>query len=93
MIVSFISNGLQISFLLLFRNYYTYVIVVPFATIITNLLNAALANKMYPNINCKGKVPDSEKKEIKKRIIGLLSFKIYGVVHRQPTEHHLHTHL
>lgn len=80
-IVSFISNGLQIAFLLLFRNYYTYVIVVPFATIITNLLNAALANKMYPNIKCKGKVPDSEKKEIKKRIIGLLSFKIYGVVY------------
>lgn len=80
-IVSLISNGLQIAFLLLFRNYYTYVIVVPFATIITNLLNAALANKMYPNINCKGKVPDSEKKEIKKRIIGLLSFKIYGVVY------------
>lgn len=80
-IVSFISNGLQILFLLLFRNYYTYVIVVPVSTIIANLLNAALANKMYPNIICKGKVPEKEIKEIKKRIVGLLSFKIYGVVY------------
>lgn len=80
-IVSFISNGLQILFLLLFKNYYTYVIVVPVATIITNLLNAALANKMYPNIKCKGEVPEKEIREIKKRIAGLLSFKIYGVVY------------
>ncbi len=80
-LVSFISNGLQIALLLIFKNYYLYVIIIPVATIITNILNALLAKKMYPNVKCKGLVSASEKKEIKKRIVGLLSFKIYGVVY------------
>lgn len=80
-IVSLFSSSLQIILLLLFKNYYIYVIVVPLATITTNVLNAWLANKMFPKLQCKGKVPDDELKGIKKRIIGLLSFKIYGVVY------------
>jgi hypothetical protein len=36
---------------------------------------------MYPQIQCKGKVPDFEIKGIKKRVAGLLSYKIYGVVY------------
>ncbi len=80
-IVSVSSSSLQIILLLLFKNYYIYVVVIPLATITTNVLNSWLANKMYPEIQCKGKVPDDEIKGIKKRIIGLLSFKIYGVVY------------
>ena len=80
-IVSLFSSIFQIILLLLFKNYYIYVIVVPLATITTNVLNAWLANKMFPGLQCKGKVPDDELKGIKKRIIGLLSFKIYGVVY------------
>lgn len=80
-IVSIFSNVLQITFLLLFENYYTFVAVVPCATILTNILNAILANKMYPNVQCRGRVPDFEIKGIKKRVAGLLSYKIYGVVY------------
>lgn len=79
--VSFFSSSLQIILLLFFKNYYTYVLVVPLATILTNLLNVVLANKMYPHIQCRGKVPDCEIKGIKKRVAGLISYKIYGVVY------------
>lgn len=79
--VSIVSCSLQITLLLLFKNYYVYVVIIPLATVLTNVLNAFLANKMYPQIQCRGKVPDSEIKEIKKRVVGLLSYKIYGVVY------------
>lgn len=80
-LVTFVSNILQIFLLLMFRNYYIYIIVIPIGTIITNILNAILANKMFPKIQCDGNIPAEDKEGIKKRIIGLLSFKIYGVVY------------
>jgi O-antigen/teichoic acid export membrane protein len=79
-LVSCISNVLQICVLFLFRNYYMYVIIIPLATIITNFMNAYLARKMFPNIVCKGKITKEEKTGLKKRITGLLSYKIYGVI-------------
>ena len=80
-IVSTFSNGLQIVVLLLLKDFYIYVVVIPLATILTNILNAVLANKMYPHIQCRGKVPENEIKGIKKRVVGLISYKIYGVVY------------
>lgn len=79
-IITLISNVLQIVSLLLIKNYYAYVIIVPLATILTNITNAILANKMFPNITCKGQISKEVKKGIKKRITGLISFKIYNVV-------------
>jgi O-antigen/teichoic acid export membrane protein len=78
--VNLVSNVLQIALLLLFRNYYLYVIVVPLATILTNLLNAYVAKKNFPDIVCRGTIDKEMKSGIKKRITGLLSFKIYGVI-------------
>lgn len=79
-VINLISNVYKIIVLILFRNYYVYVVIIPAATIATNLLNAYLANKMYPEIKCKGTISNDLKDGIKKRIIGLLSFKIYNVV-------------
>lgn len=79
-VINFCSNTVQIILLLIARNYYVYLIVLPLATITTNLANAYLANKMYPNIQCRGRITDETKTSIKKRIIGLLSFKIYNVI-------------
>ena len=80
MLINLFSNLLQIFFLLLFKNYYVYVIVIPLSTIASNLANAYLANKMFPNIVCNGKITKEVKNGLKKRIVGLLSFKIYGVI-------------
>lgn len=79
-IINFFSNALQTILLLLVHNYYVYLLILPIATVVTNLVNAYLANKMYPNIQCKGQVSSEIKISIKKRIIGLLSFKIYNVI-------------
>lgn len=78
--ISFISNILQIIVLLTLRNYYAYVLIIPLGTILTNLANAWLAKKMYPNLVCRGKISTEMKDGLKKRIKGLLSYKIYGVI-------------
>lgn len=78
--ISFLSNTMQIVLLLIAHNYYAYILVVPTATILTNLSSFYLSNKMYPNIQCRGQITAETKESIKKRIIGLFSFKIYGVV-------------
>ena len=79
-IISLISNVLKIAVLLTLHNYYAYVIIIPLATILTNLANAFLANKMFPDIKCIGTISDEMKSALKKRIVGLISFKIYNVV-------------
>lgn len=79
-VVNFLSNFIQIILLLLVHSYYVYLLVLPVATIATNLANAYLANKTYPTIQCKGQISVEMKNSIKKRIIGLLSFKIYNVI-------------
>lgn len=79
-VVNFLSNSVQIALLLFTHNYYVYLLVMPAATIVTNLANAYLANKTYPNIQCRGQISPELKSSIKKRIVGLLSFKIYNVI-------------
>ncbi len=79
-IITFLSNTLQIICLVLFNNYYIYVIIVPIATITTNLINAYYAKKIYPNIFCEGDITQEEKNDIKKRVSGLISYKIYNVI-------------
>lgn len=70
----------QLIVLLVFKNYYAYVVVIPLTTVVTNFSNAYLAKKMYPQILCRGNISKEMKGEIKKRVIGLLSYKIYGVI-------------
>ena len=80
LVINICSNLYKIIVLFVFRNYYVYVVAVPLATIATNLINAYLAKKMFPQVVPRGKITAEMKEGIKKRIIGLVSFKIYGVV-------------
>lgn len=79
--ISFLVGLLQIFFIYLFRNYYLYVLMILLGTISTNIINAYYANIMYPDIVCKGSISKEDKSELKKRVIGLLSYKIYSVIY------------
>lgn len=78
--ITLTGNISQILILVIFRNYYAYVIIGVFMTVASNIANAMLAKKMFPEIECRGEISDSMKQGIKKRIVGLMSFKIYGVI-------------
>ena len=79
-VINLTSNVLKIVLLLMFHNYYIYVMVIPLTTLATNIANALLAKKYYSDIQCKGRISTELKNGIKKRMVGLISFKIYGVV-------------
>lgn len=75
-----IMNILQIIFLIMGRNYYTYVIVIILATIIENIINAVIVNKKYPKYKPNGTIATKEKKIISNKIKALFCYKIGGVV-------------
>lgn len=79
-VINLLSYLLQIVALVVFKNYYVFACISPIVTIATNLANAYLAKKMYPEYVCEGKIPSEMAAGIRKRVVGLLSFKIYGVV-------------
>ena len=79
-VINMFGEVLKIVTLMTLRSYYVYVIIIPLVTIINNLVNAYLAKKMFPDIICRGFVSAEMKAGIKKRIIGLISFKIYNVI-------------
>jgi len=79
-VINAVSIIFQLTVLLSFKNYYAYVVVIPFTTVVTNFTNAYLAKKMYPQVLCHGNISKEMKGEIKKRVTGLLSYKTYGVI-------------
>lgn len=79
-VINLISNVLQLIILIVFKNYYAYVIIIPMVTIVNSIINAYLAKKMFPQFTCRGNIDAEMKKGIKKRVTGLLSFKIHGVI-------------
>lgn len=69
---------LQCILLLCFRNYYIYVIVIPLVTIAENLMNSYWVTKLYPQYVPKGYIGEEEYMGLKKRVSGLLIWKLGG---------------
>jgi len=78
--VSFVINTiiyiLQIVIILCIDNYYLYVMTLPFATILINIVNYIVVTKLFPDYKPIGKIDDITKRELKKNILGLLIGKI-----------------
>ena len=78
-IVVIIRYVMQVLILYNIRNYYVYVIVLPLMTIFSNVANALLVKKYYPQYICKGRLSREEKRELKRKIIALFYDKL-GIV-------------
>lgn len=70
----------QIIVLFLFKNYYTYIILLPIFTIITNFANSVIVDKMYPEYKCVGTVDKDVEKSIRKKVLALFGTKANSVV-------------
>jgi len=75
-IVKIILNLMQIAILVVFRNYYIFLIVMPICTIMNNLITSALVDKKYPNIKCCGEIDAKSKEKIKYNVAGLAIQKV-----------------
>lgn len=75
-IVGSVQYIMQIIILIVFKNYYAYIIVQTLANIINNIAIAYITSKYYPNYTCAGDLSNNQKKDIKKRVFGLMIQKI-----------------
>lgn len=73
---------IQIIAIVLWHNYYIYLLIETICILLTNYLLSSKSKKMYPElIDLKGnELPDKEKKEIFKNIKALIVYKIGSVV-------------
>ena len=78
--LTIVQNILQILFLIVLKNYYYFIIVLPFITILNNLITSKIADKKYPQYKAIGKIEQSESVEIKKNVRGMFFQKIGSVV-------------
>jgi O-antigen/teichoic acid export membrane protein len=65
--------------IVLSRNYYAYVFWLPFCTIIINIIRSYEVKRLFPNICCQGTVTKETQREIAKKVVGLMLYKICGI--------------
>lgn len=71
-----IQSIFQILMIIIIKNYYFYVIIIPIITSLENIICNVIATKKYPQYIPKGKLPKEIKKELKKKVSGLMVYKI-----------------
>lgn len=79
-VCTILQNLFQILLLLLVRNYYVYVIVIPVITLIGNIISSKAVDKMFPQFFCRGKLKQEQIGAIKKNVLGVLCTKISSTV-------------
>lgn len=70
----------QIVVLVLFKNFYVYALVPMAGKILTNLMNEYVTNKLYPTLQCRGKISAEDRNAIRKRVSGLVGTKLNSIV-------------
>lgn len=75
-IITVISFITQTIILLVFKNYYIYILSFPLFTLLDNLLAGYIAKRRYPTIQCKGVIPKQELKTIFTHVKGIAIQKI-----------------
>lgn len=71
MITSIITNAMQICVLVLWRNFYFYIVVLLAGTILNNLIVSFYVDRNYPQYKCAGLVSKDELQTIRKKVAGL----------------------
>ncbi len=71
-----VQTIVQVVLLIVFKNFYLYVLILPVITILNNLIINFIVNKYYYNYFIKAELSPEEKKDLKTRISGLFIFKI-----------------
>ncbi len=65
--------------LLVSSNFYVYLVSIPLFTVIRNLVTARIIRKRYPGLECRGKLRIEQKKDLNRKVRGLVIDKITAV--------------
>ena len=77
---SVLQSIIQIILVVLFKNYYLYIIMLPVFTIINNLMIAYVTKKKYPEYECHGNVENNILSKFKEQSAGLMIGKISSTI-------------
>ncbi|MBR5349028.1 MAG: polysaccharide biosynthesis protein [Lachnospiraceae bacterium] len=75
-VVHLLLNLTQVILLLIFKDYYIYIVVKPLFTVVNNLFVKWATDRMYPEYQPKGSVSKEKQKEIFGRVKALVGHKI-----------------
>ena len=78
-ITSVFIKLIQIVLLILFKNYYIFILIQPIGTIINNLLIQLYSKKMFSDIFPEGRIPDDYKSNLSKQVRALFISRIADV--------------
>ena len=70
----------QIIILLVFRNFYLYILLMPICTIILNIVRNNIVNHLFPDIMCEGELDKSVLTDIKNKVFALFGHKIGSTI-------------
>lgn len=80
LVVDILQLFFQIIAIVIFRNYYIFVIVYAVGVVLTNVGAAIISKKKYPQYYCDGKIEQAIAREIKVNVKGMMLQKIGAVV-------------
>lgn len=75
-----IQYSLQALVLMVFANYYAYIIILPLMVFPNNIAKYVIARKVYPEITCKGKLDIETKHVIYQKVITLFGHKVGNTI-------------
>lgn len=76
LIMSALQYGIQIVILILCKNYYLYIIIMPIVTVVTNLVRSKIVDRKYPQYTCRGVLEKSVLVDIVKRVSSLFGHQL-----------------
>lgn len=68
--------GIQIVILVVYQNYYLYIIVMPVVTIITNFVRSEIVDRKYPQYICRGTLERNVLLDITRRVSALFGHQL-----------------
>ena len=80
LVINVLAYILQIVLLILSKNYYIYILVLPISVLCINITRYFYVRKHYPRIECRGTISRKTKNEIKKNVSALVMFKIGNAI-------------
>ena len=79
-VLTIIEYASMILIVILFRNYYMYVLVFPVITVLGNVIRAVIVDKKYPQYKCKGTIGKDLRRDIYKKTFALACHKIGNTI-------------
>lgn len=76
LIMCALQYGTQIIILVICKNYYLYIVVMPAVTILTNLVRSEIVDRKYPQYTCRGELEKNVITDISKRVSALFGHQL-----------------